>query len=49
MNRLNEEIKRSNEGDSSAGTRAAHHNDPTTRALMGRHRANPPSRLRRFT
>ncbi len=46
LKRLNEEIKNSAKDN---GTRAAHQNDAETRALMGRHRAQVPSKLRRFT
>jgi len=45
ITRLNKELKRA--GD--AGSRAAHQNDPETRALMSRHRSQVPSKLRRFT
>jgi len=44
IDRLIKEIKQS--GDSN---RAAHTNDPTTRAMMGRHRDQVPAKLRRFT
>ena len=30
-------------------TRAAHQNQPDVRAMMGRHRAQVPAHLRRFT
>ena len=49
LRRLQKEIKQSSGDDSPAPTRAAHQNDPTTRSLMGRHRAQSPARLRRFT
>ena len=49
LERMQKEIKQANEGQNEAGSRAAHHNDPTTRALMGRQRQQSPSRLRRFT
>ena len=45
MKRLNQELKRTKDN----GSRAAHQNDAETRALMGRHRAQPPAKLRRFT
>ncbi len=45
IKRLNQELKRAKD----AGSRAAHQNDPETRALMGRHRSQPPAKLRRFT
>ncbi len=49
LERMQKEISRTNEGDNQAGTRAAHQNDPTTRAMQGRHRAQVPAKLRRFT
>ena len=45
LERLNKEIKESGKN----GNRAAHSNDAESRALMGRHRAQVPSKLRRFT
>lgn len=45
IKRLNQELKASKD----AGSRAAHQNDAESRALMGRHRAQTPSKLRRFT
>ena len=45
IKRLNEEIKKSGKN----GNRAAHANDAESRALMGRHRAQVPANLRRFT
>ena len=48
LERLQKEIKAANDAQSGA-SRAAHANDPETRALMGRHRAQVPSKLRRFT
>ena len=45
IERLNKEIKKTNGQQS----RAAHQNDPETRALMNRHRSQVPSKLRRFT
>ena len=42
INRLNEEIKRSN-----GQTRGMQ--DPGTREMSGMHRNNPPANLRRFT
>ena len=51
MKRINTEIKRANEanGGNGAATRAAHHNTPDSRELMGRHRNMVPAKLRRFT
>jgi len=51
LERINKEIKRTNEANNGEGasTRAAHQNDPQTRALMGRNRAHVPAKLRRFT
>lgn len=43
IERLNTEIKKAN------GSRAAHDNDAETRAMQGRHRQQPPAKLRRFT
>ncbi len=48
LERLNKEIKAANDAQSGAN-RAAHANTPDARALMGRHRAQTPARLRRFT
>ena len=48
MNRLNEEIKKSNDQQSSA-SRAAHANTPEMRQMQGNHRSMVPSKLRRFT
>lgn len=45
IKRLNKELK----GAKDQGSRAAHQNDADTRAMMGRHRAQTPSKLRRFT
>ena len=45
LERLNKEIKKSNDGQ----TRAAHTNDPQTRALQGKMRHQVPAKLRRFT
>ena len=44
IKRLNKELKKAN-GDS----KAAHANSADARALMGKHRAQVPSKLRRFT
>jgi len=51
IERINKEIKETNKnnGGDGASTRAAHHNDPSTRAMQGRHRAQVPAKLRRFT
>ena len=46
LKRLNKELKASQKNN---GSRAAHQNDADSRALMGRHRAQVPSKLRRFT
>ena len=46
LKRLQKEIK---ESAGNNGSRAAHQNDAETRALMGRHRAQVPANLRRFT
>jgi len=48
IERINTEFKRAKEAGSEA-SRAAHHNTPDARALQGRHRAQPPAKLRRFT
>jgi len=51
IKRLNKEIKRANDanGGNGAATRAAHHNTPDAREMMGRQRAMVPANLRRFT
>ena len=51
IQRLNREIKESNRRNKGEGaaTRAAHHNTPDARSMMGRHRSMVPSGLRRFT
>ena len=51
IERINKEIQETNKknGGEGAASRAAHQNDATTRALMGRHRAQVPAKLRRFT
>ena len=51
LERINKEVTRANEanGGNGAPSRGAHQNDPTTRAMQGRHRAQVPARLRRFT
>ena len=51
LKRINKEIKRANDasGGNGAATRAAHHNTPDARELMGRHRNMVPAKLRRFT
>jgi hypothetical protein len=42
-------IKRvSKEIESSGDTKAAHANSAEARALTGKHRSNPPAKLRRF-
>ena len=45
IDRIQKEFKDSNKEQS----RAAHTNDPQTRAMMGRARSQVPSKLRRFT
>jgi hypothetical protein len=51
IERINKEIKESNKKNDGEGaaSRAAHHNDPNVRAMMGRNRAQVPAKLRRFT
>ena len=51
LDRLNREIQKTNENNNGQGasSRAAHQNDPSTRAMQGRHRSQVPARLRRFT
>ena len=51
IDRLNKEIKKSNEanGGQGAATRAMDQNTPDVRAMMGRHRNMVPAKLRRFT
>ena len=51
LDRINKEIKQTNENNKGEGatTHAAHHNDPSVRAMQGRHRAQVPAKLRRFT
>lgn len=51
LNRINKELKRANEanGGDGAASRAAHHNSPDTRELMGRGRSQVPAKLRRFS
>ena len=48
IERLNKELKAANEAQSGA-SRAAHSNTADQRSLMGRQRAQVPSKLRRFT
>lgn len=48
LKRINKELKRSSESGDGA-TRAAQHNSPDARALMGRARSQVPAKLRRFT
>jgi hypothetical protein len=48
INRLNDEIKKSNK-DGQAASRAAHANHPEARAMQGRARSQVPAKLRRFT
>ena len=49
IERIQKEIKASADRGEATPTHAAHQNDPNTRALMERHRANVPAKLRRFT
>lgn len=53
IERINKEIKTAvdanKKGGSEVPSRAAHHNDPTTRAFSGKQRAVVPSKLQRFT
>lgn len=53
IERINKEIKAAADvnkrGGSEVPSRGAHHNDPTTRALSGKHRPIAPANLRRFT
>ena len=49
LKRTQKEINRRNEGDNSAGTRAAHQTSPDMRAVMERQRDMVPAKLRRFT
>jgi len=46
IGRLNDEIKKSNKNQP---THAAHQNSADSRSMMGRHRAQVPAKLRRFT
>ena len=48
IQRLNKELARASEKENTP-TRAAHQNNPQTRAMMGLNRAETPARLRRFT
>jgi hypothetical protein len=47
ITRLNKELSRASEKGSP--TRAAHQNDPQTRAMLGMNRGETPARLRRFS
>jgi hypothetical protein len=49
IDRINKEFKKAADQGEAAQSRAAHQNDPTTRALSGHSRAEGPSRIRRFT
>ena len=50
LERINKEIMKTAENnEGQASTRAAHHNHAESRAMQGRHRAQVPARLRRFT
>ena len=44
IQRLNKELKKAN-----SDSKAAHANSPDARALAGKHRAQVPAKLRRFT
>jgi len=48
IQRISKEMEKAREANSDA-SRAAHHNTPDARAMQGRHRAQVPSKLRRFT
>jgi len=48
IQRINTEIKRSNEANAPT-SRAAHDNNPEARSMMNKQRAHVPARLRRFT
>jgi len=48
IERINKELKASNEANQ-GNSRAAQHNDPETRAWQGRMREHVPAKLRRFT
>ena len=50
IERLNTELKRSQDKDGAQqASRAMHQNQPSAREMMGRHRAQVPAKLRRFT
>jgi hypothetical protein len=48
IERINKELSKSSENENTP-TRAMHHNDAHTRAMMGMHRGEVPARLRRFS
>ncbi len=48
IQRINQEFEKTNK-NGEAASRAAHANTADQRALMGRHRAQVPAKLRRFT
>ncbi len=48
LQRINQELKRSNKNEQSA-SRAMHHNTGEARALQGFSRENVPAKLRRFS
>jgi hypothetical protein len=48
VDRLNREFEKAADNDTNV-SRAAHHNDPASRAMAGRQRGESPARLRRFT
>ena len=51
IERIQKEIKKTNEANNGEGapSRAMTQNSPDVRAMLGRHRAMVPSKLRRFT
>jgi hypothetical protein len=49
IQRINQEFEKAKEANGDPGSRAAHHNSPDARALMGRARSQVPAKLRRFT
>ena len=49
IKRIQKEIKNSQDNGGQATTRAAQHNTPDAREMMGRYRNMVPAKLRRFT
>jgi len=49
IERINKEFAKAADKGESAPSRAAHHQDPEARSLMGMSRPSPPAKLRRFT